>query len=315
MELLLDDQVLKVTIKKRKNENASSNPMSTNVVTPALTKDVGNCQIGLRKSLGNENVQYFFSMKTLKNKQIGKERTITFIEPLYDGPRVQKTFDVLTFRPDRSHSQKKGNEIEFIQIQFGSPDLCDKWEKALSDFASQQQGLLDNTGSDQFSPKQKKSNIEVFKTNSEKSSRRNSDPVRRAGSDSPKNPMLTTNDQVNAAAKRMGAEFSSSGQSSPLSSNSGAFSNSYLQPQTSTFASQPQSSNADMNVNALYTMILQLSQRVDVLTQEVAQLKQASSSSSPLTSNPFQATPISPFQTNQSFSRIGTSNPFATGTM
>jgi len=107
MELLADDFVTKVVVKKRKSDVSSGSGLVLGMgpSIPPATKEHANCQVGLRKGICDN--QYYLSIKTNKNRQIGKDIIITFNEDL-STRRVTLTGETtIQVIPDRLHSQKK----------------------------------------------------------------------------------------------------------------------------------------------------------------------------------------------------------------
>jgi len=154
MELLTEDLVVKITVRKRESGHGASSSvtavsaMMTNTVqksaslvmdgtSPPGTKETSNCYVAIRKMLGASDC--FLSIKTTKNKQVGKNIPINFRESVYGGKRIEKLGDFnINFRPD-PHLSTNGKELESIAIQFLDSVVCGRWYVLLCQIAGESQ--------------------------------------------------------------------------------------------------------------------------------------------------------------------------------
>lgn len=271
------------------------------------SKDLQNCQIGLRKTIGSET-RYLLSFKNTQNRQMCNDIVLTFNEQSHE-QRITQAGDSIIIRPDRMYSQKKGLEIDTITISFGAPDLCDRWYAILQRLAHEGGSKTVTKGGKSSKPTITHRDSDEFEVEVERASSSSAVLV------SPKKKKQSNAYQSHQSAQQASFQLVNQQQPSPAplhqsASPSGHFLSLQqsqpipMQQSSSPFRQSSLDGTVDVNVlvQAIKELQMQnmvLNQRVAALTQDVTYLK------SLVPGGNVQAVPTSP---------MATANPFLTNT-
>jgi len=259
---------------------------------PPATKEHANCQVGLRKGICDN--QYYLSIKTNKNRQIGKDIIITFNEDL-STRRVTLTGETtIQVIPDRLHSQKKGQEIDVIMISFVQPDVCERWNKL----------LLEISGETSSSRGDRKKKEKHFSNDLDLPNKINSEPsVNRKKKEKIINSPIANEEPISSFMTQQPAFISSPLNQQPLFTPSF---NQHTSPGGDYYSLMAA-------IKELHIQNTILNQKVNSLTQDVTILKTLlpQHQQVPMQIQPLSLQSNNPFATSQR-SVITSSNPFAT---